>query len=158
MERFDEPFPMLPIALPFFVIRFHDSSVDVSFRSSEKTREVSLLLRWKLRHESFCKGKAEAKVCKKLLSSIVNVAALAVFRWNVREAMSAMRFSTPAMDTEISGEASLAWMRMARARVSRPGMRDLGELSLFVQHTVGVLSHHAATWTCLRSTRCSSTK
>jgi hypothetical protein len=149
---------MLPIALPLFVIRFHDSSVDVSFRSSEKTREVSLLLSRKLRHEPFCKGKVEEKVCKKSSSLLVKVAASAVFRWNVRDAMSAMRFSMPAMDTEIRGDASLAWMRMASARARRPGMRDRGELSLFVQQTVGVLSHHAATCTCLRSTRCSSTK
>ena len=108
MEGLDEAFPMLPIALPVFVIRFHDSSVDASFRSSEKTLEVSLLLRQKTRHEPCCKGKADEKMCKKSGSSIRNVVSLAVCRWNMREAMSAIRFLTPAMDTEIRGDAWLA--------------------------------------------------
>ena len=149
---------MTPVALPFFVIRRHDSSVDASPLSSEKTREANLLLKRKPRHELSCNGKAVANVCKNSLSEIWNVAVLAVLRWKVREATSAIRLLSPAMDTEINGDASLAWMRMARARVSRPAICEREELSLLVQLTVGVLSHHAATCTCLRSTRCSSTK
>jgi hypothetical protein len=115
---------MTPIALPFLVIRRHDSSVDASPLSSEKTREANLLLKRKPRHKSFCNGKVVANVCKNSSSETVNVVVLAVLRWNVREAASAIRLLSPAMDTEISGEASLVWMRMARARVSRPATRD----------------------------------
>jgi hypothetical protein len=41
-------------------------------------------------------------------------------------------------------------MRSAKTRVSHPAMAEQDELSLFVQLTVGVLSHQqqAATWTC----------
>ena len=51
-EWVEEVAPMSPIALPLSVIRLHDPSVDVSPRSSEKTREASLLLNRKTRHES----------------------------------------------------------------------------------------------------------
>jgi hypothetical protein len=70
MELSDERAPMLPIALPLSVIRFHDPSVDVSPRSLEKINEASLLLRRKTRHESFCSGKAAAKDCKNSASEI----------------------------------------------------------------------------------------
>ena len=89
---------------------------------------------------------------------MLKVSGATEWRLKVREATSAIRFLTPAMDTEMSGEASLAWMRIAKARVSRLAMVDLDELSLFVQLTVGVLSHHAATWTCFSATKCSSTR
>ena len=69
-EWVGELFPMLPIALPLSVIRFHDPSVDVSPLSSEKIREASLLLRQKMLHESFCRGKAAENDCKKASSEI----------------------------------------------------------------------------------------
>ena len=64
---------MLPITLPFFVIRRHDASVDALPLSSEKTSEVSLELRRKLRQELSCKGKVELNKCKKSSSGRVNV-------------------------------------------------------------------------------------
>jgi hypothetical protein len=42
--------------------------------------------------------------------------------------------------------------------VRRLATMDFEELNLLVQLTVGVLSHHAATCTCLRQTRCSNTR
>jgi hypothetical protein len=72
-EGGDEFCPMLPIALPFFVIRRHDASVNVFPLSSEKTSEVILELRRKLRQEVSCKGKVELNKCKKLSSERVNV-------------------------------------------------------------------------------------
>ena len=83
---------------------------------------------------------------------------MAELRPNVREDMSAIRLSIPAIETETSGEASFSWMRSANARVRRPAMSDRDELSLFVQLTVGVLSHQAATCTCFSVTRCSRTR
>jgi hypothetical protein len=67
---------------------------------------------------------------------------------NVREDMSAIRLSIPVIETETSGEASFSWMRSAKARVRLPATIDRDGLSLSVQLTVGVLSHHAATCTC----------
>ena len=99
-ERLDEFCPMTPIALPFLVIRRHDSSVDASPLSSEKTRKANLLLKRKPRHKSFCNGKVVANVCKNSSSETVNVVVLAVLRWNVREAASAIRLLSPAMDTK----------------------------------------------------------
>ena len=156
-EPSDECLPMFPIALPLAVIRFHDPSVDVVPLSSEKISEASLLLRRKTLQEAFCSGKAAAKDCKNSVSEIWNVCCVALCLLNVREDMSAMRLSMPAIETEIEGEASLTWMRMARALVRRPAMTEREELSLFVQLTVGVLSHHAATCTCFKETRCSKT-
>jgi hypothetical protein len=72
---------------------------------------------------------------------------MAELRLKVREDMSAIRLSIPEIETKTSGEASFSWMRSAKARVRRPAMIDRNELSLFVQLTVGVLSHHAATCT-----------
>jgi hypothetical protein len=149
---------MPPKTLPFPVIRLHDPSVDASPLSSEKIRKASLLLKRKTRQESFCNGKAVEKVCKNTSSGMVKVSAVAELRLNVRDEKSAMRLSTPAMETETSGDASFAWIRIAKARVRRPATCDREELSLFVQLTVGVLSHHAATWTCFKATRCSSTR
>jgi hypothetical protein len=149
---------MRPIADPFRVIRSHDPSVDVVPRSSEKIRELSLSLKRKMLHEPFCRGKVLANVCKNSVSEMVNVAAATECLLKVREATSAIRFLMPAMEMEIRGEASLACMRIANARARRPATADLEELSLFVQLTVGVLSHHAATWTCFSSTKCSSTR
>ena len=45
---------------------------------------------------------------------------------------------------------------MSRACVRRPAMGDQDALSLFVQLTVGVLSHQVATWMCQRVARCSN--
>ena len=150
--------PKLPIALPLVVIRSHDPSVDVFPRSSEKIRELSLSLKRKTLHEAFCSGKESAKRCKKSSSEILNVVADAELRLKVRDNRSAMVLSTPAMDTEMSGDASLAWILKAKARVRRPAMAERDELNLLVQLTVGVLSHQAATWTGFSDTRCSSTK
>ena len=149
---------MAPIALPLAVIRRHDPSVDASPLSSQQIRERSLLLSRKTRQESPCKGKEAEKDCKNSSSVIVKVLGAAEWRLKVRDAMSAILLSTPAMDTEINGDASFAWMRNARARTSRPATREREELSLLVQLTVGVLSHHAATWTWRRETRCSRTR
>jgi hypothetical protein len=118
---------------------------------------MSLLLRRKTRHEVFWRGKEDEKICKNSASEMANVSAVAVLRWKVRDAVSAIVLSVPAMETDIRGEASLAWSRMASARVSRPATLDRDELSLLVQLTVGVLSHQAATWTWRSDTRCSRT-
>lgn len=154
----DEAEPMVPIAEPFFVSCRHDASVDGAPLSSEKIFEASLLLKRKLRHEVACKGKAEAKVCKKSSSEIAKVLVLAVVRLKVRDAMSAMVLWVPAMETEMSGDASFVWIRMANARVRRPATREREERSLLVQLTVGVLSHQAATCVCRRGATCSSTR
>jgi hypothetical protein len=119
---------------------------------------VSLSLKRKTRQELFWRGKREEKVCKKSRSGMANVLVVAEFRWKVREAVSAIVFCVPAMDTDISGDASLAWSRMASARVSRPATLEREELSLLVQLTVGVLSHQAATWTYWSDTKCSRTR
>jgi hypothetical protein len=157
-EWVEEVAPMSPIALPLSVIRLHDPSVDVSPRSSEKTREASLLLNRKTRHESCWSGKEAANDCKKSSSEMWNVFEFAECRLNVRDAVSAIVFLMPAMETDTRGDASLAWMRRASARVRRPATLDLDELSLLVQLTVGVLSHHAATWTWRSATTCSRTR
>jgi hypothetical protein len=109
--------------------------MEASPLSSEKTHEAKLLLKRKPHHESSCNGKAVAKVCKNSLSETLKVVALAVLRWNVREATSAIQFLSPAMDTEIWGDASLVWMHMARARFRRPAICAREELSLLVQLT-----------------------
>ena len=57
MEGHNEVCPMLPIALPFFVIHCHDASIDAAPLSSEKTSKVSLELRQQLCHEESCNGK-----------------------------------------------------------------------------------------------------
>jgi hypothetical protein len=54
------------------------------------------------------------------LKFFLNVVPDAELRLNVRDDRSAMVLSTPAMDTEMSGEASLAWILSAKARVRRP--------------------------------------
>ena len=72
--------------------------------------------------------------------------------------MSAILLSTLAMEWEMSGDASLTCMRMARACISHPAMGERDVLSLFVHATVGVLSHQAATWMCHRVARCSRTR
>ena len=123
-EGTDVLLPMHPIAEPFVVIRSHDPSVDVVPRSSEKIRELSLSLTRKMLHESFCSGKVSEKSCKNSVSEMANVLAATECRLKVREATSAIRFLTPAMETKIRGEASLAWMRMANARARRPATAD----------------------------------
>ena len=89
---------------------------------------------------------------------MAKVVLVAVLRWKVRDAVSAMVLLTPAMESEVSGEAWLMWIRIASARVSRPAMGEREALSLFVQLTVGVLSHQAATWMCRSGASCSSTR
>ena len=71
----------------------------------------------------------------------------AVLWWKVREAVLAMVLSTPAMEREVSWEAWLTWIHITKARVSRPVMGEREALSLFIQLTVGVLSHQVVTWT-----------
>jgi cell fate (sporulation/competence/biofilm development) regulator YmcA (YheA/YmcA/DUF963 family) len=90
------------------VCRSHDPSLDVLPRSSEKIRKQSLSPKRKARHELPWSGKEVAKDCKNLASEIFNVPAVAEFRLKVRDAISAMVLITPAMDTEMSGDASLA--------------------------------------------------
>jgi hypothetical protein len=139
----------LSIALPFADICSHDPSVDVFPRRSEKIHKLSLSLKRKTRHELSWRGKEDAKNGKKLASEILNVSAVAEFRVSVRDAKSAIVLLMPAMETEMNGD--------AKALVRRPAMAERDELSLFVQLSI-VLSHHAATWTCFRCTRCSSTR
>ena len=149
---------MLPITLPFFVICCHDTSVDALPLSSAKTSEVILELRWKLCQELLTKGKVELKKCKKSSSGRVNVLLVVVLRWKVHDAISAILLSMPSMEWEMSGDALLMCMHMARACVSCPAMGEQDALSLFIQLMVGVLSHQAATWMCCRVTRCSRTR
>ena len=70
---------------------------------------------------------------------------MAVLQWKVRKAVSAMVLLTPTMDNSMSGEASLMWMHIARALIRRPVIGEWEALSLFVQLTVGVLSHQMVT-------------
>ena len=146
---------MLPIMLPFFVIRCHDASDNAFPLSSEKTSKVILELRQKLHQELSCRGKVELNKCKKSSSGRVNISLVAVLRWKVHEAMSAILLSMPVMEWETSSDASFMRMRMAKARISCPVMGERDALSLFVHDTVGVLLHHAATWMCHRIARCS---
>ena len=88
-------------------------------------------------------------------SWMLKVWSVAVLRWKVREAVSAMVLSTPAMDNEVRGDASLTWVCIAKALVRQPVMGEREALSLFVQLMVGVLSHQAATWTWRSGARCS---
>jgi hypothetical protein len=108
MEWFNDFGPNLSIALPFGVIRNNDPSVDVLPRSSEKIRKQSLSLKRKARHELPWSGKELQKIVRILASEILNVPAVPEFRLNVRDAISAMVLITPAMDAEMSGDASLA--------------------------------------------------
>ena len=75
-----------------------------------------------------------------------------------RDATSAILFSMPAIDTVTRGEASLTLMRIMRARTRRCPIFDLLEVMRRAQLTVDVLSHQAATCSCFRSTRSSSTR
>ena len=158
MEGFDELFPMVPVMLPFSMRCHHDTSIDALPFSSEKMHEAILLLRQKPCHEQFCNGKEELNVSKSSSSWMLKVWSVAVLQWKVREAVSAMVLSTPAMDNEVRGDASLMWMRIAKALVRRPAMGEREALSLFVQLTVGMLSHQAATWTWRSGVRCSRTR
>ena len=81
------------------MIRSHDPSVDVRPRSSEKIRELSLVLRRKMFHEVSWSGNWEANMCKNSLSLILNVLLLTVCLLNVRDATSAITFWTPAIET-----------------------------------------------------------
>ena len=70
--------------------------------------------------------------------------------------MSAMVLSTHAMDRDVSGDALLTWMHMARSHMRQPAIVGEHEaLSLLVQLMVGVLLHQAVTWTCHSRARCS---
>ena len=149
---------MLPIMLPFFVIHCHDASINALPLSSEKMSEVILELRQKLHQELSCKGKVELKRCKKSSSGRVNVSLVAVLQWKVHDAISAILLLMPAMEWEMSRDASLMCMHMARAHISHPAIGEWDALSLFVQLTVGVLSHQVATWMCCRVARCSRTR
>lgn len=101
-------------------------------------------------HELSCRGNVVEKNCKNSVLGFLKVAVVAEVVLNVLEAMSAIWLSTLAMDTKISGEASwFAWRHKAKVHVCHPATRDLEDKSLLVQLTpVGMLSHHAAMWTC----------
>jgi len=149
---------MCPIVAPFFVIRSHDSILDGLCCSLEITSEQTLFGSRNIVQEAFCgRGKRRENSCKKMSSSAVSNTSVA-WEPKAHDAMSAMTFSVPAMDTVINGDASFTWMWRDRARMSRAATHDLDELSLFAQLTVGVLSHHAATCTCLSSVRFLSTR
>jgi hypothetical protein len=75
-----------------------------------------------------------------------------------REATSAMSFRQPWMETVTSGEAWLTLIRIMRARTRRWPMRERLEVMRRAQLTVDVLSHHAATCSCLRRTSISNTR
>ena len=89
---------------------------------------------------------------------MLKVLSVAMLRWKVRKAVSAMVLSMPAMDNEVSGDASLTWMCIAKALVRQPAMGERVARSLFVQLTVGVLSHQAATWMWHSGASCSRTR
>jgi hypothetical protein len=57
------------------------------------------------------------KECKNSLSEIWKVSAIAECLWKVWDAVSAIVLSVPAMETDTRSDASLAWMRIARAWV-----------------------------------------
>ena len=76
---------------------------------------------------------------------MLKVRSVAVLWWKVCNAVSAMVLLTPAMDNDVSGEASLMWMHIARALVRCPAIGEWEALSLFIQLTVGVLSHQVVT-------------
>ena len=86
---------------------------------------------------------------------MLKVLSVAVLQWKVHKAVLAMVLSMPAMDNEVRGDASLTWMHIAKALVRRPAMGEWEALSLFIQLTVGVLSHQVATWTCRSGVSCS---
>ena len=85
---------------------------------------------------------------------MLKVVSVAVLRWKVREAVLAMVLLMPAMDNKVSGDASLTWMRIAKALVRWPAMGERVALSLFVQLMVGVLSHQVAMWMCRSGASC----
>ena len=103
MERFDESFPMVPVALPFLVSRRHNASIDALPFSLEKTQEASLLLKRKPCHEQFCSGKDELNVSKNLSLGMLKVRSVAVLWWKICNAVSAMVLLTPAMDNNVRG-------------------------------------------------------
>ena len=70
-------------------------------------------------------------------------------------AMLAMVLLTPVMDRDVSGDASLTWMHIARAHVRQPAIGEHDALSLLVQLMVGVLSHQAVMWMCHSGVICS---
>ena len=136
MEGFDELFPMVPIVLPFLVRHHHDASINALPFSLEKTQEASLLLRQKPCHEQFCSGKEELNVSKNLSLGMLKVLSVAVLQWKVRKAVLAMVLLMPAMDNEVRGDASLMWMRIAKALVRLPAMGEMGGTQ-FVHPTNG---------------------
>ena len=70
--------------------------------------------------------------------------------------MSAMPLLMPAVERDVSRDASLMWILMASAHVRCPTMGEHEALSLLVQLMVGVLSHQAAMCTCLSQMRCAN--
>ena len=89
---------------------------------------------------------------------MLKVLFMAMLQWKVHEAVSAMMLLMPAMDNEVSGDASLTWMHIAKALVRRPAMGERVALSLFVQLMVGVLSDQAVMWMCWSGVSCSRTR
>jgi hypothetical protein len=55
------------------------------------------LLRRKMRHDAFSRGKVAENECKNSLSEIWKVLAVAECRWKVRDAVSAIVLFVPAM-------------------------------------------------------------
>ena len=96
-------------------------------------------------HKCILRWKDELNVSKNSSLGMLKVKSVAVLWWKVHNAVSAMVLSTPAMDNNVSGEASLMWIRIARALVRCPVIGEQEALSLLVQLMVGVLSHQAVT-------------
>ena len=60
---------------------------------------------------------------------MLKVRSVAMLWWKVHDAVSAMVLLTPVMDNNVSGEASLMWMHIARALVRCPVIREQEALS-----------------------------
>ena len=70
---------------------------------------------------------------------------------NERDATSAISFSSPAIETESSGDAFRALCLIARARRSLPATMECFDAKRFAHETVGVLSQYIATCEYCRS-------
>lgn len=97
-------------------------------------------------------------MCKNAASDTANVSPAAYRLLNIRDAVSAIMFRTPAMDQVWRGDAWFVCSLIASARTSLAATIDLDELSLLAQLTVGVLSHQAAACANCIGAMCSRTK
>jgi hypothetical protein len=129
-------------------------------RSSEKTKELSLVLSWNSSQESsWSRGNWVLKEFKKEGLEEAKVAAEALPAGSKEcEATSAMSFRQPWIETATSGEASLTLLLIMRARTRQWPMRERLDVIRRAQLTVEVLSHHAATCSFLRRTSISRTR